>query len=101
MIRHVVMWRLHDHADGADRQRNAQRVKELLEGMRGKIDGLLRIEVGINQLPGPQAFDLILDCDFRDWAALEYYREHPLHKAVVELLDKVRSDRVVVDWELG
>lgn len=99
MIRHVVMWRLHEHADGADKVTNAHRVKDALEQMRGKVEGLLRLEVGVNELAGPQAYDLILDCDLRDWSALEYYREHPLHLAVIDLLNKVRSDRVVIDWE--
>ncbi|MBK6766741.1 MAG: Dabb family protein [bacterium] len=100
MIRHVVLLKLHEHADGADKLTNARRVKELLEIMPGKVEGLLRLEVGINELPGPQAYDVIINCDFPNWATLEYYRDHPLHRDVMALLNRVRSDRAVVDWEI-
>jgi len=100
MIRHVVMWRLHDFADGHDKAANALRVKAALENLAGKIDGLLRVEVGINQLEGAQAFDVVLNADLRDWAALEGYQKHPLHQGVIALLNLVRKERVVVDWEI-
>jgi hypothetical protein len=31
MLRHIVMWKLKEHAEGADRAVNARRLKELLE----------------------------------------------------------------------
>lgn len=100
MIRHVVMWKLHEFADGHNKAENALRVKSALESLIGRVDGLVSLQVGVNQLPGEQAFDLVLMCDFRDWAALETYRTHPLHLGVIELLNKVRSGRVVADWEV-
>lgn len=101
MIKHIVMWRLHDHADGHTKQENALRVKRVLEDLIGKVEGLLSLVVGINELAGDQAYDLALLCEFADWNALESYRTHPLHLGVIDLLNKVRSDRVVVDWELA
>ncbi len=100
MIRHVVMWKLHEFADGHNKAANALRVKSALESLIGRVDGLMSLQVGVNQLPAEQAFDLVLMCDFRDWEALETYRTHPLHLGVIELLNKVRSDRVVTDWEV-
>lgn len=100
MIRHIIMLKLHEFADGCDKQTNAVRVKKVMEAMRGKIEGLHALEVGINQLPDPQAFDVVLITTIKDWDALEAYRVHPLHLEVVELLKKVRSDRVVVDFEV-
>lgn len=100
MIKHIVLWKLHDHADGHDKKENALRVKRALENMRGKVEGLLSLEFGINQLPADQAYDLSLLCEFTDWTALESYRVHPLHQSVIELLNKVRSHRVVIDYEI-
>ena len=48
MIRHLVMWQLAESAEGKSKQENAQIVKESLESLAGKIDGLLSIEVGVN-----------------------------------------------------
>lgn len=101
MIRHVIMLKLHEFADGCDKQTNAVRVKKVMEAMRGNVNGLHSLEVGINQLDGPQAFDVVLITTLESWDALEAYRVHPLHLDVVELLKKVRSDRVVVDWEIA
>jgi len=101
MIRHVIMLKLHEFADGCDKQTNAQRVKKLMEAMRGNVDGLHAFEVGINELADAQAFDVVLISTLESWEALEAYRVHPLHLDVVELLKKVRSDRVVVDWEVN
>lgn len=101
MIRHVIMLKLHEFADGCDKQTNARRVKEVMEAMRGNIDGLLSLEAGINQIADKQAFDVALITTLESWEALEAYRVHPLHLNLVELLKKVRSDRVVVDWEIA
>lgn len=101
MIRHVVMLKLHEFADGADKQTNAMRVKDTMEAMRGNIDGLLSLEVGINQLPEAQAYDVVLITTITSWDALESYRVHPPHRAVIALLNKVRSDRVVADFEVA
>ncbi len=101
MIRHVIMLKLHEFADGCDKQTNAERVKKLMEAMRGNVNGLHALEVGINELPDAQAFDVVLITTLESWEALEAYRVHPLHLDVVELLKKVRSERVVVDWEIA
>jgi hypothetical protein len=100
MIRHVIMLKLHEFADGCDKPTNALRVKALMEAMLGNVNGLHALEVGINQLSGSQAFDVVLLTTLESWEALEAYRVHPLHLEVVELLKKVRSDRVVVDFEI-
>ena len=47
MVKHIVLWRLKDNAHGNDLQTNAYLIKEKLEGLRGRIPGLLTIEVGI------------------------------------------------------
>ena len=47
MIRHIVMWKFRrDMAETP--QEIAQEMKSRLEALNGKIDGLLRAEVGVN-----------------------------------------------------
>lgn len=101
MIRHVVMWRLHAEALGRPRQENALALVRLLEAMRGRVDGLLELEVGINEAPDENASDLVLVSSFRDAAALQAYLAHPLHRDVAELMKAVRSERRVVDYTVG
>ncbi|MCB1060345.1 MAG: Dabb family protein [Calditrichaeota bacterium] len=99
MIKHVVMLRLHEEAGGHKKQENAIRLKSALENLSGKIDSLHSIEVGINEAPDKQAFDLVLTCDITDWPGLESYRVHPLHQEVLTMVRQVCSDRAVVDYE--
>jgi hypothetical protein len=48
MIKHIVMWKLHETANGNTKSVNAQLIKEKIESLRGKIPGLLKVEVGLN-----------------------------------------------------
>jgi hypothetical protein len=42
------MWHLKEHAQGNSRETNAQLVKQKLESLRGRIPGMLKIEVGVD-----------------------------------------------------
>lgn len=99
MLKHVVMWRLKDEAEGADRATNARRVKTALESLRGRIPGLVHLEVGIDVERSSAAFDVVLVSEFESAAALAAYQVHPDHVKVAELIGRVRSERAVVDYE--
>lgn len=72
-----------------------------MENLVGRIDGLLRSEVGIFRLECEQADEVILDCDFRDWASLEAFQEHPLYVSAISLLNTLPTERIVMEWEPG
>jgi heme-degrading monooxygenase HmoA len=100
MIRHLVMWTLKEHADGADREANARRVRDALEACRGAVPGMGAFEVGLAQ-PGLEAsHDVALVAEFESREALAAYQSHPAHLAVKELLGRVRESRVVMDYEV-
>jgi len=48
MFKHIVLWKLKENAEGKSRLENANRIKEGLEALKGKIPGMLRIEVGFD-----------------------------------------------------
>lgn len=101
MIRHLVMWRLHDEADGRGREENARRIQEALEGLRGRIPGLLAIEVGVDFSGDADAAHIVLYSEFTDREALVAYHHHPLHEAIKPLVAACRSERRVVDYEVN
>jgi uncharacterized protein with GYD domain len=74
VVRHVVMWSLADEAAGGVKQQNAAIIKEGLEALVGKIEGLIGLEVGINALELAGNYDIVLIADFQDEAALERYQ---------------------------
>ena len=45
MIKHIVMWRLKDHAEGADKSENAQKMKALLDACANVVPGMHAFEV--------------------------------------------------------
>jgi len=91
MVKHIVMWRLREEANGMGRRENALAIKGRLEGLSGKIPGLLRIEAGVA--------DEVLLSEFTDMQALALYQKHPLHEAVRDFIVTAAAGRAVVDFE--
>jgi hypothetical protein len=98
MIKHIVMWKLKDQAHGNDKATNAGLVKEKLEALSGKIDGLLKIEVGID-FQGEENFDVVLYSELSNKEALDTYQNHPLHQAALPFIREAVMDRKAVDYE--
>lgn len=100
MIKHIVMWKLKDNAEGKERYENARFIKEQLEALKNDIKEIVKIEAGINIVDDPGAYDLILYSEFEDKEGLAIYQKHPSHVKVAEYIGKVRESRVVVDYEI-
>lgn len=100
MVKHIVMWKLKDNAEGGDKKQNAAKIKEKLEGLKGKIPGLISIEVGINVNKSEMAFDVVLNSEFDSAEALEGYQNHPEHLKAAGFVRAVKKDRVVADYEI-
>ncbi len=100
MVRHIVMWRLKEFAHGNSAEVNARLVKEKLEALRGRIPGLLDIEVGLDFSRTDSSADLVLCSDFADRKSLEHYQAHPEHEALKPFIGGATSERRLVDYEV-
>ena len=99
MIKHIVMWKLKDQAEGAGRAANAAKMKALLHGCRDIVPGIVEFEVALAQ-PGLEAtYDVVLYSVFADKAALDAYQDHPKHVAVKPFIGAVRLERQCMDYE--
>lgn len=99
MIKHIVMWKLKEHAEGADRAANAAKMKSLLDGCRDVVPGIVEFEVALAQ-PGLEAtYDVVLYSVFADKASLDAYQDHPKHVAVKPFIGAVRLERQCMDYE--
>jgi hypothetical protein len=98
MVRHIVFWRLKESANGRSKAENAAEIKRLLEGLAGKIPGLLKIEVGFDFSRSPESADIVLYSELESRAALDAYQSHPLHEAVKPFITAAREERRVVDY---
>ena len=99
MIKHIVMWKLEDFADGRVKLENAKIIKENLEALVGIIPEIVKLEVGIDILGTNQSYDVVLVSEFKNLEELDTYAKHPEHVKVGEFVGKVRKDRVAVDYE--
>ena len=100
MVKHVILWTLKDEFDAEEKERIKAGIKEGLEGLKGKIPGLLEVQVNTNGLPSSTA-DLMLDTTFESAEALKGYSTHPEHVAVAD--SKVRpytATRACLDYEI-
>jgi hypothetical protein len=100
MIKHIVLWKLKESAEGADKYQNALKVKALLEALNGQIPGLLHLEVGLDFSATADSADIALYSEFESRAALDLYQRHPDHEKVKPFVGAVRSERRVVDYDL-
>ena len=94
MVRHVIIWTLKEEIAGAEKEAVKAGIRDGLEGLAGKIPGMLKIRVLTDGLSSSNT-DLMLDSLFEDEQALKGYSVHPLHVEVattkVRPYTKIRS----------
>jgi len=100
MIKHIVMWKLKDFAEGADRAANAVKMKEKLDACAKLSAGTLRFEVALAQAGLEATYDVVLYSEFTDREALAEYVAHPTHQAIIPFIGAVRDERQCMDYEI-
>lgn len=101
MLKHIVMWKLKDQAEGRDRAANAIEMKRRLDECAGIVPGIMHFEVTLAQ-PGLEATcDVVLYSEFTDKEALEAYVKHPVHQALVPFIGAIREGRQCMDYIVG
>ena len=104
MIRHVVMWKLKEEAEGATKEKNAEKMKLILEGLKVNIEEIKSVEVGINiteddEEPGT-AFDVVLISDFETELDYTMYTRNAHHKKAIDFINSVIKERHFVDYKM-
>ncbi len=99
MLKHIVMWKFKEAAEGATKEENLLKAKSLLDALPPGIPQIKMFEVGIDILHSDTSYDLILISGFDDESSLVAYQKHPEHVAVVEFLRKVQAAKIVVDFK--
>ena len=100
MVEHIILWQLKDEYSADEKAAIKADIKAGLEGLVGKVPGLLEVHVNIDPLETSNA-DLMLDSTLESFDALKGYAVHPDHVAVAD--GKVRPNvkaRVCMDYEV-
>ena len=100
MIKHIVMWKFKDEAEGLTKAENIQKVKSMLEALPQKIDFIREMHVEVNVNPKEGMFDAMLISAFDSIDDVEKYRVHPEHKKISSYVAFIKTDRASVDYEI-
>ena len=99
MVKHVILWQLKDEFTEEEIVKIKKEAKESLEGLMGKIDGLLEIKLNTVGLESSNA-DMMLDSSFVSEEALKGYAVHPEHvKAADTFVRPFTKSRLCLDFE--
>ena len=97
MIKHIVMWNLRGDTEAAKAQAILV-LKGSFESLRGRIPGLVHLEIGVDSSRIDYACDVVLYSEFESQAALDAYAVHPEHLRVKQELADLRIARHQVDY---
>ena len=98
MVKHMIIWKLKQ--DIADKKSVAISIKNALEGLEGKIDGLLKMNILIEKFDS-SAGDIMMDSLFVDEKALKEYQKHPMHVEVANGVVRPNvENRLSFDFEI-
>lgn len=98
MIKHIVMWNLRGDTP-AEKAHGSTLLKRSFESLRGRIPGMLHLEIGIDSSRVDYACDVVLYTEFETQAALDAYATHPEHQRVRSELADLRVARHQVDYQ--
>jgi hypothetical protein len=94
MVTHVVLFQLKDRS-----AESAARARDVLVEMKGRIPGLLDLEVGVDFARSERSFDLALVTRHESREALAAYQLHPVHQKVLAFMAQARDRSICVDFE--
>lgn len=101
MVKHIILWTLNPELSDSEKQQVKQDIKEGLEGLVGKVPGLMDVKVNIDGRLDSSNADVMLDSTLESEEALKAYASHPAHVAVAD--SKVRPytvQRSCLDYEI-
>ena len=100
MIKHIVCWKLVNRTEPLAENPDALAIREALQGLRGRIPGLLHLEVGFDYSGKESAGDIVLYSEFASREALAAYQHHPLHVEAGKTVRPRTCDRRMIDYEI-
>lgn len=96
MVKHIILWKLKEENNTAEIKNG---IKQNLEGLLGKIDGLIEIKVQTECLKSSNV-DVMLYSVFETEEALKNYAVHPEHVKVADTFVRpYTAIRSCIDFE--
>ena len=98
MVKHMIIWKFKDELE--NKEERAKEIKTALEGLVGKIDGLIEMHIFTDKLQSSSG-DIMMDSTFESDEALKGYQKSPLHQEVANgLVRTSMQERLSFDYEI-
>ena len=99
MVRHLILWKLKESLTADEKHTVLLDMKEHLEGLVGRVPGLVSLKIVINEMESSNA-DVMLDSVLESEDALKGYQSHPDHVAVANTYVRPFTDvRMCLDYK--
>lgn len=98
MLRHIVMWNLHEQAEGSDKSAKLEKAKSLLLSCAQVVPGIRTFEVATASPDMDCTNDLVLHMLLDDAQVLADYQNHPDHVAIKPFMKAVVKERRCMDF---
>jgi hypothetical protein len=101
MVKHIILWTLNPELSEDEKLKVKKGIKAGLEGLVGKVPGLIDVKVITDGRLSSSNADVMLDSTLESEEALRGYAQHPDHVAVANT--KVRPytvSRSCLDFEI-
>ena len=101
MVKHIILWTLNPELSEEEKLTVKAGIKAGLEGLVGKVPGLIEVTVHTEGRLSSSNADVMLDSTLESAEALKGYSKHPEHVAVANT--KVRPytvQRSCLDFEI-
>lgn len=103
MIRHIVLFKFKDTANGKTKAENLQEAKARMLALKDQIPELNKLEVLFGaEGQAPTNYDYILVSDFDTLEQMQAYQTHPAHVAFGQFIKELREPdgRACIDYEI-
>lgn len=97
MVHHIVLWNYNEDLSIQDRKEAGAVIKEKLENLKEKVDGVISIEVVTDGLSSGNR-DIALISEFESSDALNAYQTHPAHVEAGTYIKKITCNRTCFDY---
>lgn len=95
MITHIILIKLKDNNEDA-----INNMKSKLLGMKGKIEFLKDLSVGVDFAHAEISYDIAMVAQVNSKEDLNAYIAHPVHIEVGKYIEEIQAKVVAVDYEL-
>ena len=97
MVKHIVLFKLKDTLDPAEKSDIMHRFKAAIEALPEKISCIRNIHVGLNVNPAEE-WDVCLESAFDSLDDVKAYSVHPDHLAAAGIVKDAKCGRACVDF---